>query len=129
MNSNELSKIRNVVKYALIRIGFQVNRVGFKYLCYAIELVIQDPALIHRLCKGVYTQVGEKYNVTYMCIERDIRHSIEATYLDRSFLEINQLFKLNIFTIDDKPTTGELIQLIAEYYNLGLYKQEKGLKF
>lgn len=86
------------------------------------------PILIHRLCKGVYAKVAEEYNVKYLCIERDIRHSIEATYIDRSFLEVNQMFKTNIFTIDSKPKTGELIQLIVEYYNLELYKQE-GVKF
>ena len=128
MKENELNKVRKIIKYALIKIGFQVNRVGFKYLCYAIELVIQDPSLIHRLCKGVYAKVAEEYNVKYLCIERDIRHSIEATYIDRSFLEVNQMFKTNIFTIDSKPKTGELIQLIVEYYNLELYKQE-GVKF
>ena len=74
--------------------------------------------------KGVYSKVAEKYGVSFSCIERDIRHSIEATFLDRSFLEINQMFKLNIFTIDDKPTAGEFIQLIAEYYHLGLYSRE-----
>ena len=40
MKENELNKVRKIIKYALIKIGFQVNRVGFKYLCYAIELVI-----------------------------------------------------------------------------------------
>lgn len=124
MKECDLIKIRKVVKYALIRIGFQVNRIGFSYLCYAIELVIQEPPLIHRLCKGVYSKVAEKYGVSFSCIERDIRHSIEATFLDRSFLEVNQMFKLNIFTIDDKPTAGEFIQLIAEYYHLGLYSRE-----
>lgn len=52
-----------------------------------------------------------------------IRHAIENTYINKSFAELNKMFKTQLYTINDKPTVGELIRLVAEYYNLGLYKE------
>lgn len=125
MSNEDFTKMRKIIKYTLIRIGFRVDLVGFSYLCYAIELVILKPELIHNLCKGLYVQVGEKFMVNNdLCIERSIRHSIENTYINKSFVEINRLFKMQIFTINDKPTCGELIRLVAEYYNLSLYEND-----
>ena len=60
MTEDELVKMRAIIKYALIRIGFRPNFVGFKYLCYAIELVILEPELMHGLCKGLCVKIGEK---------------------------------------------------------------------
>lgn len=125
VGNEDLFKMRKVIKYTLIRIGFRVDLIGFSYLCYAIELVILNPKLIHNLCKGLYVQVGEKFMVNNdLCIERSIRHSIENTYINKSFSEINKLFKMEIFSINDKPTCGELIKLVAEYYNLSLYEND-----
>jgi hypothetical protein len=34
------------------------------------------------------------------------------------------MFGAKLYTIHDKPTAGELIRLVAEYYNLELYKND-----
>lgn len=120
----ELKKIRKVVKFALIKIGIRCDLVGFSYLCLAIEMVILNPNLIHNLCKGLYTEVGKAFNVNKQtCVERDIRHAIENTYINKNFNELNKMFHTEIYTYKDKPTAGELIKLVAEYYNLNLYKE------
>ncbi|MGN1201456.1 MAG: sporulation initiation factor Spo0A C-terminal domain-containing protein [Candidatus Caccovivens sp.] len=120
----ELDKIRKVVKFALIKIGIRCDLVGFNYLCLAVELVILKPDLIHKLCKGLYAEVGKTFNVSKQnCVERDIRHAIENTYINKDFTELNKMFHTQIYTVQDKPTAGELIRLVAEYYNLGLYKE------
>ena len=122
MNEEEISRIRKIIKYTLIRIGFAVHKNGFKYQSYAIELAILYPEKTRRLCKGLYTDIATHFDVANTSVERDIRLSIDSTYIDKSFMEINRLFHFEIFTIDDKPKAGELIQLLAEYYNIGLYK-------
>ncbi len=122
MEDKELSTIRKIIKLTLIRIGIRCDLIGFSYLCYAIELVILNPNLIHSLCKDLYTKVSEKFDVKKdSCVERSIRHAIENTYINKSFAELNRMFKMQLYTVDEKPTAGELIRLVAEYYNLGLY--------
>lgn len=122
MEDKELSTMRKIIKLTLIRIGIRCDLIGFSYLCYAIELVILNPNLIHSLCKDLYVKVSEKFDVKKdSCVERSIRHAIENTYINKSFAELNRMFKMQLYTVDEKPTAGELIRLVAEYYNLGLY--------
>ena len=124
MDEKELLDMRRIIKLALIRIGIRCDLIGFNYLCFAIELVILKPSLIHNLCKGLYLAVGQKFKIeNENCVERSIRHAIENTYINKSFAELNKMFKTQLYTINDKPTGGELIRLVAEYYNLGLYKE------
>ena len=124
MDDKELSNMRKIIKLALIRIGIRCDLIGFSYLCYAIELVILNPDLIHSLCKNLYTKVSEKFEVKKdSCVERSIRHAIENAYINKSFAELNKMFKMQLYTVNDKPTAGELIRLVAEYYNLDLYNK------
>lgn len=123
MDKNELENMRNIIKLTLIRIGIRCDLAGFNYLAYAIELVIQNPNLIHRLCKCLYIEIGKKFDVKKdNCVERSIRHAIDNTFINKSFSELNKLFNIQLYSVEDKPTSGELIRLVAEYYNLGLYK-------
>ena len=122
MDDKELLNMRRIIKLTLIRIGIRCDLIGFSYLCLAIEMVVQNPKLIHNLCKGLYIEVGKKFNANKEnCVERSIRHAIENTYINKSFAELNRMFKMQLYTVDEKPTAGELIRLVAEYYNLGLY--------
>lgn len=123
MTKIDLCDARRIIKLTLIKIGIRCDLIGFSYLCYAVELVIQDPQLIHNLCKGLYEEVCKKFDVeNKACVERSIRHAIDNTYNCKSFVELNKMFKVDLYSINDKPTVGELINLVAEYYNLGLYK-------
>lgn len=125
MENEELLNMRKVIKLALIRIGIRCDLIGFSYLCYAVELVISNPNLSHNLCKGLYIEIGKRFQASKENnVERSIRHAIENTYVNKSFAELNRMFKTTLYTIDDKLTAGELIRLVAEYYNLGLYKEQ-----
>lgn len=125
MNTKEIDKIKTIIHYTLIRIGFRVDLVGFNYLSYAIEIAISLPEETRNLCKGIYAIVAKKFNTPgSSSVERSIRHSIDNTYQNKTFMEINEMFNMNIFSPKDKPTAGELIKLIAEYYNLEIYKKD-----
>lgn len=122
MDEEELKHMRKVIRLALIKIGIRCDLVGFSYLCYAVELVIQKPKLIHNLCKGLYAKVAEHFNLDKVgSVERSIRHAIDYTSLCKSFTELNKMFKASLYAVEDKPTAGELIRLVAEYYLLELY--------
>ena len=125
MSDKELEKMRKIIKITLIRIGVRCDFIGFSYLCYAIELVILNPELIHNLCKGLYVMVGEKFGAEgENNVERSIRHAIENVFINKNFSELNKMFNTTLYKINDKPTAGEFIKLIAEYYNLGLYRND-----
>ena len=124
MNEDKIIEIRKVVKKAFIRIGIRCDMLGFKYLCQCTEELILNPELIDKLCKGLYKKVAERNNIEKSNnVERAMRNVIDMCFELNGFLELNKMFKMNIFTIDDKPTTGELIKLIAEFYDLDLWKE------
>ncbi len=123
MSDEEVASIRKVVKLTLIRIGIRCDLEGFKYLCKAIEFVILDETLAHKLCKNLYPKLAKEFNAKASSIERSMRHAIENTFDEKSFAELNKMFQCSIYTISDKPTVGELIQLVAQYYLLNLYKE------
>ncbi len=120
--------VTKIVKMALIKTGVRCDLTGFSYLSTAIELAIEKPVLCQRLCKGLYAEVGKIYSIeNESCVERSIRHAIDTTFNQKTFEGINEMFGVELFSAYDKPTAGELIKLIVEYYNLGLYK--KDIKF
>ena len=123
MSEIELINVRKIIKLTLIKIGIRCDLIGFAYLCHAVELVILDPNKIHSLCKCVYNEIGKKFEVENGgCVERSIRHAIDNTYVCKNFGELNKMFDMELYSLNEKPTAGELIKLIAEVYNLGLYK-------
>lgn len=129
MSEKELERMRKVIKLTLIRIGIRCDLMGFNYLCYAAELVIQTPELIHNLCKGLYVEIGKHFNVeNSSSVERSIRHAIDNTCVNKSYSELNKMFKTLLYAVDDKPTAGELIRLVAEYYLLELYVDDEFFK-
>ena len=123
---SEHEEMVKVIRFALVKIGCKINHLGFQYLCYAVELVILNPGAIHNLLKEVYQKISDAFGVgNLMTVHSSIRNVIELTFETGSFIEINNLLKMNIYTLDDKPSCGEIIGLIAEYYNLKLYKDEE----
>lgn len=126
MSEMERLNARKVIRYALVRIGFRMDQTGFQYLSCAIELVIVDPMLLHKMMGRLFKEVCSIYNVEKVTsVQGAIRNMIDTTFNNHSFLEVNKMFNTNIFTIDDKPSCGQIIGLIAEYYNLRLYKNEE----
>lgn len=122
----EIEDIRKIVKLAYIRIGIRCDLTGFGYLCYGTEKVIQNPWLINNLCNGLYVDIANKFAAAKpSSVERSIRHAIDSTQESKSFGELNNMFKTLLYAVDEKPTVGELIRLVAEYYLLGLYKHQK----
>lgn len=125
MSNEELFNMRKIIKLTLIKVGIRCDLGGFRYLCCAVEKVVQQPELIYNLCKGLYAEVAKEFNVNKVTsVERSIRHAIDNTQDAKSFAELNKLFDTLLYTIDDKPTVGELIMLIAQYYCLGLYESK-----
>lgn len=123
MSEKEMIHMRKVIRLTLIQIGIRCDLLGFNYLCYAAELVIQNPKLIHNLCKGLYVKVGKHFHLDKPeSVERAIRNAITQTAETKSFSSLNKMLGCKIFAFNDKPTVGELINLVSEYYKLELYK-------
>ena len=118
----ELSEQTKIVRMSLIRLGIKCDFSGFEYLVHAIEIVIENPhsvftlnQLIHNICRRCNEPSRTK-------VEANIQHAINKTYDNRGFNGINDLFGMDLICPDHKPSIGELVRLMAEYYLLEMYK-------
>lgn len=117
---NEREKI---LKLMLIRIGIKCDFVGFTYLLYSVEFVIDQPNLLHDF-HTLFSKVAERCGLeSAFRVEANIQNAIKYTHLKKGFGAINELFGMEVLRPNYKPMTAELIKLCAEYYHMGLYKQ------
>ena len=124
MKNTDSKHLRKVIRYGLIKIGIKCDLSAFNYLCCAVELVVLSPEIAINLC-DLYQKVADKFEVkNSYCVERSIRHAIDLVANTKSFDALNAIFGTEIYKQYDKPTSGELINLMAEYYNLELYKKD-----
>lgn len=112
-----------LIRLTLIRSGIKCDHVGFAFLIQAIKEVIAQPDLINNL-RNLFTIVAEKCGAKdFFRVEANIHNAIAYTYKTKGFDYVNQIYGMEVLKSDHKPTTAEYIRLIAEYYTLGLYKE------
>ncbi len=125
-NFNELSEseLDKIIRLTLIRIGIKCDHMGFGYLIESIKVAVEEPELIHDL-KKLFTIVAEKCNAPgFFRVEANIHNAISFTYKNRGFDYINQIYGMEVIKPEIKPSTAEVIRLVAEYFLLGLYKKD-----
>ena len=124
MENLDIMHLRKIIRYALIKIGIKCDSVAFNYICCAVEQVIGSPENSNNLCE-LYQKVADCFSLEKSSsVERSIRHAIDVVLNTRGFDSLNSLFGTEIYKKYEKPTSGEFINLLAEYYNLGLYKRD-----
>ena len=115
-------EVQRIIKLTLIRLGIKCDLVGFSYLVHAVEVAIEQPMLVYNL-KKLFVIVAKRCNVENpFRVEANIQNAITLTHNTKGFSSINDLYGMEVFKPNYKPTTAEIIKLVAEYYNLGLYK-------
>ncbi len=103
-------KIANI----FISIGIPAHIKGYQFLREAVKLAVVDPDIIASITKRLYPTIAEKFSTSSSKVERGMRHAIEVAWNRGKIENINNLFGLQIYGANDKPTNGELIALIAD---------------
>ena len=103
-------KIANI----FISIGIPAHIKGYQFLREAVKLAVQDPEIIASITKRLYPTIAEKFDTSSSKVERGMRHAIEVAWNRGKIENINNIFGLQIYGANDKPTNGELIALIAD---------------
>ncbi len=118
----EVSEKEKIIKLTLIRLGIKCDYVGFSYLVHAIDIAIDQPMLVYNL-KKLFVLVAERCGVENpFRVEANIQNAITFTYNTKGFMAVNDIYGLEVFEPGHKPTTAEMIKLVAEYYEMELYK-------
>ena len=111
-----------VIVYVLLKLGCTKASSVYKFLFVSAKLVIKNPFSIHKLMREVYDVVREQCGlINTRSVSSAICKQVENICNTDKHLIFNDLYKTNMFNLNSKITSGQLIGLIAEYYNLELY--------
>ena len=104
--------IEKEIEYLVRSLGIGATYRGYRYVCYALMLCIEDENYLLSVSKLLYPQIAQYFNTTYSSVERDIRTVIKVCWErgNRSRLED---IALNPMT--DRPPAGEFLDILTAY--------------
>ena len=97
-----------------ISVGIPAHIKGYQFLREAIKMAIATPDIINRITKSLYPAIAEKFDTSPSKVERAIRHAIEVAWNRGKIENINNVFGLQVYGTNEKPTNGEFIALVAD---------------
>lgn len=118
IDSKEHDKDKQIID-VLLSIGISANLQGYYFLKESIKLAMSSPAFINSITKLMYPEVAQRYQTTACRVERAMRHAIEVSFNKGKIVCLNEIFGLNIFDKNDKPTNAEFVALVADRLALG----------
>lgn len=116
--STRLKTIDERIATMFLTIGMPAHIKGYQFLREAVKMVMDSPDMINRITKELYPGIAHHFNTTSSKVERAIRHAIEVAWGRGRIDVINQVFGSNVCSLDNKPTNGEFIALVADKLNL-----------
>ena len=105
----------------LLALGMPAHMKGHRYLAEAVRLVLENEDLLDGVTKMLYPAVAQRFGCRPASVERAIRHSIELTWQRGGVERLNELVGSPAVSLRYKPTSSELIALIAQLISLAGY--------
>ena len=97
-----------------LTIGIPAHIKGYPYLREAVKMSIDDISIVNKITKELYPGIAAKFNTTSSKVERAIRHAIDVAWNRGRIQNMNEVFGIDIYKANDRPTNGEFIALIAD---------------
>ena len=108
------NQVQKRVTDILLTIGIPAHIWGYHFLRHGIVLAIQTPDITDAITKRLYPAIAQQFNSTPSRVERSIRHAIEVCWARGKLENLNEIFGVNIYDKNDRPTNRELVSLIAD---------------
>ncbi len=119
LTKDEPRKDKHMLISEIIKeVGVPVSLLGYHYLKYAVEMIVEDISLINSITKIVYPKIAKRFNTTDSRVERAIRNAIETGWSRGNQNIQNKLFGYTIDSNKGKPTNCEFIVTVADYINM-----------
>ena len=97
-----------------LTVGIPAHIKGYQFLREAVRMVIDQPDMMGRITKELYPGIARRFGTTSSKVERAIRHAIEVAWNRGRIEALDEAFGKNVCSLDDKPTNGEFIALVAD---------------
>ena len=107
-DGKRVGRIEEVIR----ALGISRNYEGYPCIVHAVDLVVDDPALLRAVTKALYPAVAGYLGVSTVNVERNLR-TVVKTCWERGNRPL--LDKLAGFPLQCTPTTGEMIDYVAHF--------------
>lgn len=98
----------------LLAIGIPANIKGYPYLREAVTLAIENSDIVNKITKELYPQIARRFDTSASKVERAVRHAIDVAWNRGRIKNMNEIFGIEIYSANDRPTNGEFIALVAD---------------
>lgn len=102
----------------LLRLGIPAHVNGYRFLQDAVLTVMAEPDVIKHMMHDLYPRVASKNHTTAVRVERSIRSAITLAWHRSKPEECSRILGRSVTADDEKPTSCELIALVAERMRL-----------
>ena len=71
---------KNDVRDLLLHLEVNRSYIGYEYVIYGVNLVINDRNCANYITKSLYLDIAKEYNTSWQQVERNIRTVVEAVW-------------------------------------------------
>ncbi len=103
------------ISAVLSKMGIPASIKGYHYIRKAVMMSVEDESVLVGITKGLYPDIAKLYKTSASKVERAIRHAIESAWKKNGQ---QVYFELAGFLPLKKPTNGQFIAAISEYFRL-----------
>ena len=100
----------------LLELGVPAHLLGYELIACAVNLALENKALLRQITKTLYPTVAKKFDTTASCVERAIRHAIETAWLRGGIDAQIDYFGNSIDPMKGKPTNKEFISAVVKCF-------------
>lgn len=109
--------MRTEIEKIVASLGISENLLGYKYICSAAEMALDDAGIMNNMIDRLYPAVALKYGKTASSVERAMRHAVFTSWNKRNRIICSRFEK--------KPDNFHLIMYIINAVNTDCFQQMK----
>lgn len=117
-----LRNLEGEISILLSRMGISASIKGYHFIRKAVLMAVEDPEVLVGITKGLYPDIAKQYKTTGSKVERAIRHAIESGWKKNA---PQVYFEAAGFLPSEKPTNGQFIAVLSEYFRLHAAERPK----
>ena len=118
---NPFEELESEISILLSRMGISASIKGYHFIRKAVMMAVENQDVLVGITKGLYPDIAKQYKTTASKVERAIRHAIESVWKRTG----RRLFEVAGYLPTEKPTNGQFIAALSEYFRIRKRKIEK----
>lgn len=100
------------IKQLILSLGIRSTYQGFRYLCYALSLCIQDEDYLLSVYTRLYPDIAKHFDAKPDNVEHCLRTAISCCW-NKGNRKL--LIEMAGYELTDKPANGEFLDILYQY--------------